>query len=64
MLGDNYEQLSDYFNLEQLPAELGGSRPPYDSSEWIDNLTRLSVGMETKTTPLTIPSKSHIQTEV
>ena len=64
MLGDNYEQLSHYFNLEQLPAELGGSCPPYDCSEWIDYLTKLSVGMETKTTPLTILSKSPIQTEV
>lgn len=38
LLGDNIDMLNEDFDVSLLPSELGGSRGPYDPTQWIETM--------------------------
>lgn len=73
MLGNDLQELGNHFNIETLPAEFGGSCPPYQGSDWIKIMEEGETNARTTTptidppindTPILTPHVSSVQTEV
>jgi retinaldehyde-binding protein 1 len=65
MLGSEVEQLSQHFDMRSLPAEFGGSSPPYRGTDWIEVMRKCEEEKEEKiVTPTTTTPPILLQTEV